>query len=97
MLTKVAREARDKIVRQCEGVKHDLHERHLKVYVEIHEDWFFKNGKPRQADIANREKFIVDSIFKGLGIDDRWVWDIHMKKIDDCKEFALVRIEELRL
>ena len=87
----------EELIKQVENTKHELQDKHLKVYIEIHEDWFFKNGKPKQADIANREKFMVDSIFKGLGIDDRWVWEIKMKKVDDGKEFSIVRIEEYEL
>lgn len=90
-----ARELRKKIIKMCEKIEHELGEGLLKVEVAIHESWYFKNGAPRKTDIANREKFLIDSVFKGLGIDDCLIWENHMYKIDSKEEFAVVAINEL--
>ena len=67
----------------------------LKVAVEIHENWLTKNGEVKRKDIANREKFLVDSIFGALGIDDKFIFEHNMKKVQDNQEFAIVKIEAL--
>jgi len=84
------------IIEICAKKKHKFNGKLLKVRVDIHENWFFKNGKVAQKDIANREKFLIDCIFKGLQIDDRQIWENTMKKVDNSmEEFAVVTIEEL--
>jgi len=68
----------------------------LKIYVEIHENWMCKNGKVKRVDIANREKFLIDSVFDAIGIDDKYIFEHTMKKIQSDKEFALIKISELK-
>lgn len=67
----------------------------LKVIVEIHEDWFCKNGSVKRKDIANREKFLTDSVFDALNIDDKYIFEHIMKKIQSNEEKAVIKIEEL--
>lgn len=66
----------------------------LKVTVEIHENWLTKKNTVKKKDVANREKFLIDSIFTGLGADDSYIFEHSMKKIQSIEEFAIVRIEE---
>jgi len=68
----------------------------LKVSVEIHEDWFCKDGSVKKKDIANREKFLIDSVFDAIGIDDKLIFEHSMKKIQSDKEFSIIEIEELK-
>ena len=65
----------------------------LKVTTEIHEDWFTKKGLVKRVDIGNREKFLIDSVFNALEIDDKFIFEHIMKKIQDNKEFAIITIE----
>ncbi len=67
----------------------------LKVTIEIHEDWFCKDGAIKKKDIANREKFIIDSIFDALEIDDRRIFEHKMIKIQSSEEKAVINIEAL--
>ena len=68
----------------------------LKVVVSIHEDWFCKNGSIKRADIANREKFLIDSIFDALGIDDKNIFiNTFIKVQDESSEFAEIEISLL--
>ena len=65
----------------------------LKVEVNIHENWYTKKEKVKIKDIANREKFLIDSIFKALKIDDKMIFKHTMEKIQDTKEYAIVNIQ----
>lgn len=65
----------------------------LKVTVEIHENWYTKKDIVKKKDIANREKFLIDSVFEALELDDKMIFEHNMKKIQSDKEFALIKIE----
>lgn len=66
----------------------------LSVEVEIHENWFCKNGSVKRKDIANREKFIIDSVFDALEVDDKFIFEHTMRKIQSDKEFAIIKIKQ---
>jgi Holliday junction resolvase RusA-like endonuclease len=68
----------------------------LKVIVLIYEDWNCKNGEVKRKDISNREKFMTDSIFDALGIDDKFIFEHTMKKIQSTEEKAIITIEEIK-
>lgn len=69
-------------------------EQKLKVRVEIHEDWFCKNGSVKRKDVANREKFLIDSVFNALEIDDKFIFEHNIVKIQNKDhEFAIIKIE----
>lgn len=67
----------------------------LKVDVEIHENWYTQKGEIKRVDLANREKFLIDSIFEAMGLDDKLIFEHSMKKVQDDKERAIVRITKL--
>ena len=67
----------------------------LKVVVEVHENWFTKKGEVKRMDISNREKFLIDSVFDALGIDDKYIFENKMLKVQDEKEFAVIKITPL--
>lgn len=98
--TKIAKDL-DKAIKQlCEDyiVKNIIisgPETKLKVSIEIHEDWFCKDGRVKKKDLANREKFMIDSIFKGFGLEDKFIFEHEMKKIQDTEEFAIVKIDAI--
>lgn len=69
----------------------------LKVRVEIHENWFCKNGSVKKKDVANREKFLIDSVFGALGIDDKFIFEHNIIKVQDKNsEFAIIKIEAMK-
>lgn len=89
-----ARKLRKEIVEICEKVSlEDLgaYER-LKLVVEIHEDWFCKNGSVKKKDVANREKFLIDSVFGGLGIDDKFIFEHTTIKKQSDQEYSIIKI-----
>ncbi len=74
---------------------YDITDTKLKVNVEIYENWYTKDNKVKKKDIANREKFLIDSVFEALEIDDKMIFEHSMKKVQSEKEFALIKIEVL--
>ncbi len=74
---------------------YDLENSMLKVNVEIHENWFCKNGTVKRADVANREKFLIDAVFDAIGINDKFIFEHTMTKVQDDEEFALIMINAL--
>ena len=51
-----------------------LKNKELSLTVEIFEDWYTKKGAVRKKDLANREKFLIDSVFRSLGLDDSYIF-----------------------
>jgi len=64
----------------------------LSVTVEIYEDWYTKKGAVKKKDVANREKFLIDSVFNALGLDDCFIFEHIMKKVQSEEEKAEITI-----
>ena len=100
ILKKECREIRDKIKdivliekeKNAENFENAL----LSVKIWVQTKWMCKNGKIYKSDLANKEKFLIDSIFKALEIDDKQIWEIHMYKIDSPIELTHVKILKLK-
>jgi len=69
----------------------------LKVTTYIYEDWYTKKGTVKRVDIANREKFLIDSVFDALGIDDKFIFEHKMikKDWDNSNEHTIIEITPL--
>lgn len=65
---------------------YDWHNRLLEVTVIIYENWFTKKDTIKKKDIANREKFIVDTVFEALCLDDAQIWKHTMIKQVETRE-----------
>ena len=98
ILTKEAREMKEDIKKIINSSNFSLfqEETPLKVIVDVHENWFTQKGKVARKDISNREKFIVDSVFDALGIDDKFIFEHTMRKVQSKKEKAIVMIYEIK-
>ncbi len=70
----------------------EFKEEKLEVEVEIYEKWYTKKGLVAKKDIANREKFLIDSVFKSLEIDDKFIFKHTMKKTESNEEKAIITI-----
>lgn len=95
-LTKEARDLREEIKAiVCEYYNEgfSLNLSNIEVTVEIYENWYNKDGSVKRKDIANREKFLIDSIFNELGIDDKAIFKHTMIKRQSDKEYAMVTIK----
>ena len=74
----------------------ELKDKILRVTVSIYEDWYTKKGEVKRKDVANREKFLMDSVFSSMEIDDKFIFEHHIHKIqDEVSEFSIIRIEEI--
>lgn len=67
----------------------------LSIEIKIHEDWYCKNGTIKRKDISNREKFLVDSIFEDLNLDDKQIFTHIMIKIQDKEEYSEITIQNI--
>ena len=82
--------------KQQNFILNDWREKLLKVTVEIHEDWWTLKDTVKKKDIANKEKFLIDSIMDGLDLDDSFIWEHTMRKVDSEVFKAVVKIEQYR-
>ena len=62
----------------------------IKVELYVYENWNRKDGLTTHKDIANREKFFIDSVFPEFGFDDCHIWDFRIIKMQS-------EIEQTRL
>ena len=93
-MKKEAKELRDKIVDLCLEVNTDtIIGQKLSVHIEVAENWYTLKGEVKRKDVMNREKFLIDSIFEGLDIDDKFIFEFKMNKYQSFKEFAIVYIK----
>ena len=67
----------------------------LSIQVDIYENWFTKEGRVARKDISNREKFLIDSVFEGLELDDKFIFEHTMRKIQSDEEKAIIRISTI--
>ena len=74
----------------------DFVDKKLKVIVDVYENWLTKKGEVKRKDIANREKFIIDSVFECLGLDDKYIYEMILRKIQSENEMAMIQIEVIK-
>ena len=91
---KKVRDKIDKIVKRCDYIH--LRNKRLIVNIDICENWLTQDKQIKKKDVANREKFLVDSIFKAMDIDDKYIFEQTFRKVQSVKEIAIVEIEELK-
>ena len=67
----------------------------LKITIDVIENWFTKNNEIKRKDLDNRAKFLIDSIFKGLELDDKFIFELVMRKCQSLdEEKSVIKIEE---
>ena len=93
-LKKEAKELREEIIKLIPDHEFKSTDK-LSVQVDIYEDWYTQQGEIKRKDIANREKFLIDSIFDGLKLDDKQIFEHKIKKIQSNTEKAIITIEVL--
>ncbi len=89
-----AKKLREKISEICLGRSLELRSGTFKlcVHVYIYEDWYTKKGDVKRKDVSNREKFLIDSVFDALGIDDKMIFKHTMEKIQSKEEKCIIEI-----
>lgn len=99
IMTTTAKNIRKEIDRICSQLDSEkLKNKKLKVTVDIYENWFTKDKRKsiKKVDVANREKFLIDSIFVSIGIDDKFIFEQTFRKVQSSYEKAIIIIEELK-
>ena len=96
-----AKKLRQEIIQICKEVptgrlgRFEQENAGLKVIVEIYENWKCKDGSVKKKDVSNREKFLIDSIFEGLDIDDKFIFEHTTIKRQSDKEYSIIKIEKI--
>jgi len=75
--------------------REELKKQKLDVVVEIFEDWLTKSGDIKRKDIQNREKFLVDSVFNSLDIDDKHIFKCCFEKKQSLEDYAIITIRKM--
>lgn len=99
IMKKEAKKLREAIIDICDKVDREevkkLYGKELKVTIEVYEDWYNQDGTIKKKDLMNREKFLIDSIFEGLIVDDKNIFEVLFSKCQsEDKEFSIVKIED---
>jgi hypothetical protein len=93
VLTKEARALQKTIkelVPEC-----SVKDKKLLVQVLIYENWLNQDGTVKTKDVSNREKFLIDSVFKALGVDDKYIFCQTLIKVQSVDvEKSVITIEE---
>lgn len=77
----------------CEAEEMPQYLGSLSMEIELHApDWFTKKGSARKKDLDNFAKTVIDSIFKHLILDDKWVFSLKMDKVNSNGFYTVVRI-----
>ena len=68
----------------------------LGLEVNVHAEWFFKNGNVRKLDIQNLEKILIDAIAEKYDVMDQMVWHKSCKKQDGNESVQVTIFEVFR-
>ena len=58
----------------------ELRNKNLSIGIIFKENWYCQNGEVKKADLDNRLKFLIDSVFKALDLEDKMIFEIYTKK-----------------
>jgi len=65
----------------------------LFVQIQVGDKWLLQDGvSVRRKDLSNIEKFLIDSVFEALDIDDKFIWRLYMEKIVSDTQYINVLI-----
>jgi len=74
----------------------ELQDKKLTIGIIFVENWNYKNGEERKADLDNRLKFLIDSVFTALGLDDKMIYEIYARKGEsELMEATTITIDEM--
>jgi Holliday junction resolvase RusA-like endonuclease len=67
----------------------------IRLEIEYHSDFKYKNGKNKKIDLQNMDKLLIDAIFEKLGVDDSAVWELQQRKVQDKEDFTKIELREI--
>jgi len=95
--TKIIKDIKDIKDVKNKGQYETLRDKKLTVGIIFIENWLYKNGEERRADLDNRLKFLIDSVFKGLNLEDKMIYELYARKEQsELSEETRITIDELR-
>ena len=62
---------------------HNYAGRKLRFFMEVHRNWYFKNGTMLKLDLSNLEKFVHDTVARQLKFDDLAIWEKSSRKVQN--------------
>jgi Holliday junction resolvase RusA-like endonuclease len=69
----------------------------LRLVIELHNnEWLTKKGAIRKIDLDNFSKCCCDALFAAIGLDDSFIWELFMFKIEAQEKktrFTLLELE----
>lgn len=96
VMKKKAKELRDEIIEIIEDLDCNIeNDVELKVIVKVYERWYNIDGSIKKKDIQNREKFLIDSVFKALDIDDKNIFDCRFIKVNSDEDKIIIDINKI--
>ena len=101
ILTTEARKCRNEIISIIDDIDKSkielLRDERLVIKLYINENWLLKdNITIARKDLFKREKFLIDSVFMALGIDDKFIFEAQMFKVQNLdEEYTLMEIMPL--
>jgi Holliday junction resolvase RusA-like endonuclease len=66
----------------------------LSMEIDIHSDWFFKNGNLKKSDLQNMIKILIDAVSERLGFDDSQVWTMTANKIQSTTKCVHITLSK---
>lgn len=95
--TRIIEDVKEQIREFEEIWENKLTDKKLTVGIIFVENWLYKNGEIRKADLDNRLKFLIDSVFKALDLDDKMIYELYARKEhNELAEATTITIDELR-
>lgn len=74
----------------------EYHDKTLSVTVDVYENWYTKKKLVARKDVSNREKWLIDSIFDILALNDKFIFKHTMNKVQSTEEKSIIRIDIIR-
>ena len=99
VLTTAARNLRARIInetlKQLNGILTEIDkDRPIKVIIHFTSNWFTQENTIRHKDIDNPLKFLIDSVFKAIDVDDSRIFDLRVLKVQSSEtELTTIDIE----
>jgi len=82
-LTEKALRLRAQIIEDIKEMAVDnlnIREKKITVGIIFTENWECKNGEIKRVDLDNRLKFLIDSVFRALDLDDKMIFELYARK-----------------
>lgn len=63
-------------------------------FLYFHDNWLTKAGTPRRSDVDNLIKTCMDMVTRSIGVDDKWIFEIHAFKVQSTLKKVEIKITD---